>query len=240
MSKATKWMDQRFYPDQGDRWDDHLFHDRVVAALEPTHRLLDLGAGSGARGALDFRDHCAFVAGVDVDPIVKENPYLHEARVQEPPRYAIPFDDAEFDVVCSNSVMEHVDDPVTFLAEVSRVLKPGGRLLAKTPNKRHYMPWIASHTPTSFHQSFNRRRGRDEVDTFPTVYKVNTEEQVRALAADAGLVVASIDLVEGRPEYLRMTAPTYAVGLAVERGLNASPRLARFRAVLFMDLRKPA
>ena len=84
---------------------------------------------------LDFRNHCRFFAGVDPDPAVLTNPYLHEAKLQEPPNYAIPYADETFDVVFSNCVIEHITDACQFFGEVRRVLKPNGLFLAKTPNR---------------------------------------------------------------------------------------------------------
>jgi hypothetical protein len=49
-----------------------------------------------------------------------------------------------------------------------------------------------------------------------------------------------VDRVEGRPEYLRLTALTYAVGLLYERIVNALPFLARYRILLIAVLRKPS
>jgi SAM-dependent methyltransferase len=45
----------------------------------------------------------------------------------------IPADDASFDVVLTFDVLEHVPDPAATLAEVSRVLKPNGKLVAFIP-----------------------------------------------------------------------------------------------------------
>lgn len=122
--------------------------------------------------------------------------------------------------------------------EVARVLKPGGVLLFKTPNKWHYMPTIARMTPHGFHQFVNRLRGRAEVDTFPTRYRTNTKGDVQRLAAAAGFTVESVELIEGRPEYLRMTWPTYLVGSLYERIVNATNYLAPFRILLVGTLRK--
>lgn len=46
---------------------------------------------------------------------------------------AIPVADGRFDRVLFNQVMEHVPDPAAVLAELFRVLKPGGRLLCTAP-----------------------------------------------------------------------------------------------------------
>lgn len=46
---------------------------------------------------------------------------------------AMPFEDAGFDLVLANHVLEHVSDLGKALAEVHRVLRPGGHLIAQTP-----------------------------------------------------------------------------------------------------------
>lgn len=47
----------------------------------------------------------------------------------------LPYADASFDAVLSNEVIEHVQDDRAALAEVARVLRPGGRLLLFCPNR---------------------------------------------------------------------------------------------------------
>lgn len=47
----------------------------------------------------------------------------------------LPFGDASFDAVLSNEVIEHVQDDRAALAEMARVLRPGGRLLLFCPNR---------------------------------------------------------------------------------------------------------
>lgn len=91
-----------------------------------------------------------------------------------------------------------------------------------------------------FHQFVNQLRGRAEVDTLPTRYRSNTKGDVERLAEQAGLQVETIEHIEGRPEYLRMTWPTYLVGMLYERMVNATSLLAPFRILLVGTLRKPA
>jgi hypothetical protein len=50
--------------------------------------------------------------------------------------------------------------------------------------------------------------------------------------------VEGIELIEGRPEYLRIFVATYLAGLAYERLVNALPSLERFRVVLIGVVRK--
>ncbi len=102
------------------------------------------------------------------------------------------------------------------------------------------MPLIARMTPHRFHRFVNRLRGRAEEDTFPTLYRANTAADVRKLAASAGLTVERLERIEGRPEYLRITWPTYLLGAAYERVVNTFDFLAIFRILLIAQLRKPA
>ena len=60
------------------------------------------------------------------------------------------------------------------------------------------------------------------------------------IAASAGLAVDRLERIEGRPEYLRITWPTYLLGAAYERVVNTFDFLAIFRILLIGQLRKPA
>ncbi|MDG2383080.1 MAG: class I SAM-dependent methyltransferase [Pirellulaceae bacterium] len=238
MSSLVRWIDRTFYSDYESKWDEKLLRDCMLKVLTPESRLLDLGAGRGALPQTNYKDHCAFVAGVDPDPAVLTNPHLHDAKVQEAPDYLIPYPDESFNVVVSNSVIEHIRDPNAFFAEVNRVLTPGGIFVAKTPNLFHYMPTVARFTPHWFHAFYNKLRGREEEDTFPTTYPCNGKGKVAKTAKASGFDVVKIDIIEGRPEYMRLTAATYFCGLAYERFVNLSPIFESFRIVMIFHVRK--
>lgn len=237
MRSLVAWMDRRLYPGVGKNWDDDLFRERILDALEPESALLDVGAGAGIVPQMNFKGRARRVCGVDPDPRVTDNPHLDEGR--EGVGEHIPWDDASFDVVVADNVLEHLDNPTEVFGEVARVMRPGGRFLAKTPNRTHYMPLIARLTPTGFHQWVNRMRGREAEDTFPTRYRANCRADIHRLAAEVGLEVESIELVEGRPEYMRLTPPTYVVGWLYERIVNRFESLAPIRILLVATLRKP-
>ena len=230
MTSLTEKMDRRFYPDCGTNWDDTMFRERILHHLVSNSVVLDLGAGAGIVPAMDFRGHASRICGIDPDPRVKENPFLDEGVITD--GVSIPYGDATFDVVFSDNVLEHLADPISVFREVARVLKPGGIFLFKTPNRTHYMPLISRLTPHSFHRYINRKRGRESEDTFPTYYRANSRADIERIAAASGLTVVAVDLIEARPEYLRMFAATYLAGLAYERLVNASPALERFRILL--------
>ena len=102
--------------------------DRVVP--RPGDRFLDLGCGLGA-AVERAASRGAEVSGVDPSPAMVE-----KARARVPTATfavasaeAIPFPDGAFTVVISVATYHHWADPGAGLAEVHRVLAPGGRLL---------------------------------------------------------------------------------------------------------------
>lgn len=236
MSALRERIDCRYYPTWRDHWDDWLFRERVLAHLRPHMRLLDIGAGAGILPQTNFRNLAAEVVGIDLDPRIRGNPNLDHAVIAD--CNAIPFADETFDIVVADNVLEHLREPAKTFREVHRVLKPGGVFVAKTPNKWHYMPIIARLTPHSFHEWFNQLRGRSSVDTFRTLYRANSRRDIRRLAREAGFEVLALELTEGRPEYLRLTTPTYLLGMIYERGVNSTEWLAGLRILLTVELRK--
>jgi len=232
------WMDRTFYPKYADNWDDKLFRDRIVAHLDPEKTVLDLGAGAGLVEEMNFKGLAKRICGVDLDPRVRQNPYLDDAKVADAEN--IPYDDCSFDLIFSDNVMEHIDNADRVFSEIYRLLRPGGYFMFKTPNKYHYMPMISRITPYGFHRFYNRLRGREGEDTFPTLYRVNCRKDVEALAAKHAFDIERLERIEGRPEYLRINCIPYAFGLLYERMVNSSDLFAPFRILLMATLRKPA
>lgn len=170
------------------------FYTRVNALLAPESRVLDFGAGRGqwateplphmSHWLRAFHERVAHVAGVDVDPVVKENPQLAEAHVIGPSD-RLPFDDDSFDLVLADYVLEHVQeaDAPRVAAEIMRVLKPGGWFAARTPNKWGMIGLGARAVPNRMHAKALTRLqpGRQERDVFPVAYTMNTRRDLRRL-----------------------------------------------------------
>jgi 2-polyprenyl-6-hydroxyphenyl methylase/3-demethylubiquinone-9 3-methyltransferase len=98
-------------------------------------RVLDVGCGEG-RFAAELTRAGAAVVGIDVaEEALRRagelDPGLELLLVDG--EGAWPLADASFDVVWAGEVIEHVADTASWLSEVRRVLRPGGRLLLSTP-----------------------------------------------------------------------------------------------------------
>lgn len=236
MSFFVDRMDQAFYPRYQRNWDDVLFREWVSQHVNSEIDMLDLGAGSGRVPHMNFRRAARRVCGVDLDSRLLENSFLDEAKVADV--CSLPYSEESFDLVVANNVSEHFEAPLIVFKEVERVLKRGGVFLFKTPNKWHYVSMIGRLTPHSCHRWMNRVRGRAEKDTFPTRYLVNTRQTVERLAVAAGFRVERLESIEGRPEYCRISWPTYLLGLTYERLVNCSEVFAPFRVLLIGRLRK--
>lgn len=168
-----------------------LLYSLIRSVLEPHFRVLDFGAGRGAESESPFRFKRDFVnlrgdvarmVGVDVDPAVLENPMLDEAHVFVPGD-RLPFPDSSFDLIFSDWVLEHVDDPVLLATEVQRLLKPGGWFFARTPNKFGVIAIGASIIPNSAHVKVLKKLQPDRTapDVFPTRYRMNTASAIRRI-----------------------------------------------------------
>lgn len=234
----TGWFDRKFYPSFERNWDDTLFRRRVLPSVQGAACILDLGAGAGIVEAMNFRGIARKAIGVDLDPRVKQNPFLDEAFVCDVAKLPIP--DESCNVVLADNVLEHLEHPEDVFREAHRVLVPGGRLFIKTPNKFHYVAMIASVTPLWFHRLYNSWRGRESIDTFGTQYRANSDRDLRRIASASGFEVCDIDLIEGRPEYLRKMAVLYLCGLLYERVVNVSGMFKNARVLVIGEFRKPS
>ena len=166
------------------------FFGRVNALLRPDMTVIDLGAGRGTvfQSGIDgyyerlarLQGKVARVIGIDVDEAIKDHPHLDERHVIGPSD-AFPVASGSVDVIVADWVLEHVADPVSFSKEIERVLKPGGWLCARTPNRWGYVGIGARIIPNKMHTRLLKRLWpeRHDVDVFPVAYRLNSHGDIR-------------------------------------------------------------
>jgi SAM-dependent methyltransferase len=135
--------------------------------------------GSGSAGVTEFLDHpvtgvdTAFERTADVT-----NPRLHQVVGTAT---ALPFADGSFDVVLCLEMLEHLPaaDRAGALAEMLRVLRPGGRLVATFPAGA-----TAARLDAWLNTAYRRRHGRDHPWAVEHLQQgVPEAEEIAALAA---------------------------------------------------------
>ena len=117
-------------------WDDEGCYEKYADTLKPgtaRARVLDVGCGVGT--AVARLSSAGFEAyGVEVS-----EPMIAKARESNPrcqlyDGRTLPFPDKHFAAVGALNVLEHVDEPEAFVAEIVRVVAPGGRIVLSSPN----------------------------------------------------------------------------------------------------------
>ena len=118
-----EWHEQPGY------WRDITRHFAADAEL------LDVGCGTGW-----LADHFSAYTGIDGSPDAvaaaqAKGRNVVQGDVDEP----LPYGDASFDGVVLKDLLEHVADPVAVVREVGRVLRPGGRVFASSPDAQRWV-----------------------------------------------------------------------------------------------------
>jgi SAM-dependent methyltransferase len=136
--------------------------DFARLALAAGDRVLDLGCGEGRHAITAYLDQAVRVVGLDLslddlqtargryaefrdsDDASRQVDFLRASGLR------LPFADATFDKVICAEVLEHIPDYEAVLAEIHRVLKPGGTLAVSVP--RFGPEWVCWQLSDAYHE----------------------------------------------------------------------------------------
>jgi len=111
-----------------------------LAPFAPGPRLLDVGCAAGffMEGALEAGFDAA---GIELSPVAIRfaDPVIKPRIVQGDVNTLLAGDTRQFDVVTAFDIIEHTFDPSAFVADLGRVLAPGGLLVISTPDTGHWL-----------------------------------------------------------------------------------------------------
>jgi SAM-dependent methyltransferase len=202
--------------------------------LRAGERVLDMGCGAGRHAFEMFRrgaDVIAFdqdgdelAAVLDLFGAMRdagEVPAGAEADIKQGDALSLPFVDGEFDRVVAAEVLEHISDDTAAIAELARVLRPGGTIAVTVPR------WFPEKVCWALSDEYHQVEGGHV-----RIYRA--DQLVEQLVA-AGLVY------EGRDHAHALHSPYWWIKCAVGVTRDRHPLVRAYHRLLVWDImRRPA
>ncbi|MGI9624364.1 MAG: class I SAM-dependent methyltransferase [Acidimicrobiales bacterium] len=158
--------------------EESMMADAIVAQANNGTALEILEAGCGRAWTIDLSSIEYRLTGVDIDA------HALEARIEQGDLdtaihgdiCSVDLDDAQFDVVYSSYVLEHVEEADLMMDNLAQWLKPGGIMVVRIPDGDTVFGFITKFTPHWFHVFYRRRilrqpnAGKPGYEPYPTHY----------------------------------------------------------------------
>lgn len=223
----------------------------------PNHTILDVGCGSGwflmeLRERYVAAGHTPTAVGVEASEsqLVNLARRAHREKLEQVVPVIgnaehLPFADASFDLVTCSEVLEQVNNPLRALAEMGRVLKPGGHLLVSAPSRLNEVLWDLVLVPATRLGKRILRRREGEAGEFKEFYAPLYPGELTAMVEAAGLKLDHFEAngLIPHPHYF-----TYLPQSAIPAVVRAfewfdrrfAQRLEPLAAHLLLSARRPA
>jgi 2-polyprenyl-3-methyl-5-hydroxy-6-metoxy-1,4-benzoquinol methylase len=177
---------------------------KVTQHVTPDMEVCEIGSGSGKGFQNQQYPNAKFIFGLDLDPRVLQNPFLHKAvlgSALDLPKLA---EGRKFDLIYSHMVVEHIDQPLEFISAQVECLKANGTISHSTVSKYYWSSLINNLVPDRIKDLLIEKlgSGRTSEDTFPAHYRLNSEADIARIAKTLGLSY-SISRSDQAPGYLR-------------------------------------
>lgn len=173
LGRQLDWVRERLarlQPGYRFKWD--VYFDRLEDLARTSHAFLDAGCGDN-KTARELHGPSLCV-GVDQSPCKRMGSYVC-AHLE-----SLPFQDGAFDLLGCRHVAEHLEHPDQVTAEWRRVLKPGGRALIQTVNRRSLLIRLARMIRGRWRDRILKSRyAHNPADHYPTFDRLNTPDELQ-------------------------------------------------------------
>lgn len=225
LEKQNRLREQYRHLQPGWQPATEVYAQLVKDYVKPNSHVLDLGCGRG--GLVEQLQH-------PLEQMVGIDPDWHSLAAHRLPLPRVvgvsgrlPFAAASFDLIFASWLLEHLENPVLDLAEIGRVLRPGGVFVFITPNARHPLSVL-----NRLFGRFGRVQGRlvkwfygrAADDTFPTRYRANSTAALQTLSTRCHLQLTTL-LTIPDPTYVAFTPLMFRLMCWFETWLRPERRL---------------
>jgi ubiquinone/menaquinone biosynthesis C-methylase UbiE len=181
--------------------------------------LVVVDAGCGDTGIVkEFKERIGSLIGVDVSKELLEKNTVVDQKI-----YAdlekVPLPDNSADMIVSEFVLEHLENPEKVFQELYRILKPGGSFIFLTPNRYNPIMVLSGILPHFIHDWFRDQILKKGEETHKTYYRANSYDRVVRLSQYAGFTVGKVARA-GNPEYVGIMPLLMWPAMLFERMIN--------------------
>jgi SAM-dependent methyltransferase len=184
-----------------------------------------LDAGCGRVSALTrYRPRIGRFVGADIHPPAPGTlPHLDEFATVDLCTDADAFPPATFDVILSSFTVEHFADPARAFLHLRRWLRPGGRLVISTVNRRH--PFVRAYlaTPERLRRPLQRLVKASAADAHPLVGACNDPAAIVSALRAAGFTDVRVTTVGHLARAWGRRRTTRALGLVGDLLARGTP-----------------